>query len=68
MLCLKQLTLLVVLRLLGSLFQVLNPTYGKLCIPNFAFPKLISIFWLKGLVATPLSSTGHKTSLKYSGH
>ena len=35
MLCLKQFTLLVVLRLLWSLFQVQGPIYDKLCIPNF---------------------------------
>ena len=56
------------LKVIGEFIPILNPTYGKLCIPNFAFPKVISIFLLKDLVATPLSSTGHKTSLKYSGH
>ena len=35
MLCLKQFMLVAVLRLLGSLFQVLGPIYDKLCIPNF---------------------------------
>ena len=33
--CLKQFTLAAVLRLLGSLFKVLDPKYDKLCIPNF---------------------------------
>ena len=36
---LKQFTLVAVLRLLGSLFQVLGPTYDRLCIPNFDLQK-----------------------------
>ena len=31
---LKQFRLVAVLRLLGSFFQVLGPTYDRLCIPN----------------------------------
>ena len=37
--CLKQFTLVAVLRLLGSLFQVLGPTYKRLCIPNLDLRK-----------------------------
>ena len=33
--CLRQFTLVVVARLMGSLFQVLGPPYDKLCTPNF---------------------------------
>ena len=62
--CLKQFTLVVVLRLLGSLFQVLGSTYDKLCIPNFDLRKGNFIFLLQQSVATPLSSTGQKSSLK----
>ena len=61
--CLKQLMLVVVLRLLGSLFQVLGPTYDRLCIPNFDLPKGNFNFLLQQPVATPLSSTGQKSSL-----
>ena len=52
------------LRLLGSLLQVLNPTYNRLCIPNFELQKGNFDFLLQQFVATPLSSTGQKTSLK----
>ena len=62
--CLKQFTLVAVLRLLGSLFQVLGPTYHTLCIPNADLRKGNFNFLLQQRVATPLSSTGQKTSLK----
>ena len=39
MLCLKQFTLVAILKLLGSLFQAQGPTYGKLYIPNFNLQK-----------------------------
>ena len=65
--CLKQFNLKVVLRLLGSLFQVLSPTYDKLCIPNFDLRKGNFNFLLQERVATPLSPTGQKTKFKYSG-
>ena len=64
MLRLKQFTLVAVLNLLGSLFQILGPTYNKLCIPNFDLQKGYFIFLLKQHVTTPLSSTRQKTSLK----
>ena len=64
MLCLKQFMLVVVLRLLGSLFQVLGPTYDRLCIPNFDLRKGNYNFLLQKHKATTLSSTGQKTSLK----
>ena len=56
--------LVAVLRLLGSLFQVLGPTYDKLCIPNFDLRDGNFNFLLQQHVATSLSSTGQKTSLK----
>ena len=37
--CVIQFTLVAVLRLLGSLCQVLGPTYDRLCIPNFDLRK-----------------------------
>ena len=37
--CLKQFTLVWVLRLLGSLFQALGPTYDKAGIPNLDLQK-----------------------------
>ena len=52
--CLKQFTLVAVLRLLGSLFQVLGPTYDKLCIPNFNLRDGNFNFLLQERVATPL--------------
>ena len=52
------------LRLLGSFFQVLGPTYDKLCIPNFNLQKGNFNFVLQKRMATPLLSTGQKTLLK----
>ena len=48
--CLKCFTLKAILRVLGSLCQVLNPTYDKLGIPNFdlrkgSFNFLIKCAW-----------------------
>ena len=37
--CVIQFKLVAVLRLLGSLCQVLGPTYDRLCIPNFDLRK-----------------------------
>ena len=51
------------LRLLGSFFQVLGPTY-KLCIPNLNLQKGNFNFLLQKHMATPLLSTGQKTSLE----
>ena len=62
--CLKQFPLIAVLSLLGSLFQVLGPTYDKPCIPNFELRRGNFSFLLQERVDTPLSSTGQKTSLK----
>ena len=62
--CLKQFMPVAILRLLGSLFQVLGPTHDKLCIPNFDLQKGNFNFLLQQHEATPLSSTGQKTSLK----
>ena len=42
---LKQFTLVAVLRLLGSLYQVLGPTYDRLRIPNFVLRKGNFIFF-----------------------
>ena len=66
--CLKQFTLVAVLRLLGSLFKVLGPTCDKLCIPNsnFDLQKGNFSFLSQQHVATPLSSTGQKTYRNYS--
>ena len=64
MLCLKQFTLAAVLRLLGSLFQVLGPTKDRLYIPNFVLRKGNFNFLLHQRVVIPLSSTGQKISLK----
>ena len=64
MACLKEFTLVAVLRLLGSLFQVLGPTYNRLCMPNFDLRKGNFNFLLQQQVATPLLSIGQKTSLK----
>ena len=66
--CLNHFTLVAVLRLLGSLFQVLLPALNKLCISIFDLPKDNFNFLLQDRVATSLLSTGQKTSLKYSGH
>ena len=66
--CLKEFTLVAVLRLLGSLFQVLGPKYDKLCIRNLDLQKGNFNFLLQERVATPLSSIGQKTLLKMSGH
>ena len=52
MLCLKQFMLVAVLRLLGSLFQVLGPMYDRLCIPNFDLRKANFNFLLQQLMAT----------------
>ena len=52
-----------ILRLLGNLFQVLGPTYNKLCILNFDLRKSNFNFLLQERVAIPLSSPGQKTSL-----
>ena len=60
--------LVAILRLLGSLFEVLGPTYNRLCIPNFVSQKGNLSFLLQQHVAIPLSSTGQKISLKQSGH
>ena len=51
-------------RLSGSLFLVLGPTYDRLCIPNFDLGKDNFSFLLQEHVATPLSSSGQKTSPK----
>ena len=56
--------LVAVLRLLGSLFQVLGPTYNRLCMPNFDLRKGNFNFLLQQQVATSLLSIGQKTSLK----
>ena len=56
--------LVAVLSLLGSLFQVLSPTYDRLYIPNFYLQKGNFNFSLQQHVATPLSSTRQETSLK----
>ena len=64
MLCLKQFMLVLVVRLLGSLFQVLGPTYDRLSIPYFDLRKGNFNFLLQQCIATLLSSTGQKTSLK----
>ena len=61
---LKQFMLAAVLRLLESLFQVLGPMYDRLCIPNFDLWKGHFNFLLQQHLATPLSSTGQKTSFK----
>ena len=37
--CLKQFTLVAILKLLGSLFPAQGPTYDKLYIPNFNLQK-----------------------------
>ena len=55
---LKEHTLVLVVRLLMSLFQVLGPTYDKLCILNFDLPKRNFNFLLQERVATSLMSTG----------
>ena len=60
--CFKKFTMVAVLMLLGSLFQVLGPTYDKLCIPNFDLRKDNFNFFLQERAATPLSPTGQKTS------
>ena len=60
--------LAAILRLLLSLFQVLGPMYKKLCIPNFYLQKGNLNFLLQQRMATLLSSTEQKTSLKHSGH
>ena len=62
--CLKQHTLVVVLRLLRGLLQVLGPTCDKFCIPNFDLRKGNFNVLLQERVATPLSPTGQKTLLK----
>ena len=64
MLCLKEFRLVGPLMLLGSLFQVLSPTYDKLCTPNFDLQKDNLNFLLKQRVATPLSLTGQKTVVR----
>ena len=56
--------LVVGLRLLGSLFQVLGPTYDKLCIPNFGLRKVNFSFLLQEHVDAPLLSAVYKTLLK----
>ena len=43
MLCLKQFTLVAILKLLGSLFQAQGPTYGKIYITISTYKKVISI-------------------------
>ena len=50
--CAVEFTLVVVLRLLGNLFQVLGPTYDKLYFPNFDLRKGNLIFLLQERVAT----------------
>ena len=55
---LKEHTLVLVLRLLVSLFQVLGPTYDKLCILNLDLPNRNFNFLLQERVATSLMSTG----------
>ena len=62
--CLKYFTLKAILRVLGSLCQVLNPTYDKLGIPNFDLRKGSFNFLIQVRVATPLSSTGQKTTFR----
>ena len=54
--CLKQFTLVAVLRLFGSLLKVLGRMYDRLCIPNFDLRKGNLNFLLQHDVATPLSS------------
>ena len=52
------------LKVIGEFVQVLGPTYQTLCIPNADLRKGNFNFLLQQRVATPLSSTGQKTSLK----
>ena len=56
--------MIAVLRLLESLFQVLGPTYDKLCIRNFDLRKGNFHFLLQQRVAAPLLSEEQKISLK----
>lgn len=56
--CLKQFELVAVLRLLGSLFEVLGPTYDKLWFLNFTLQKGNFKFLLQEYVATPFLTTG----------
>ena len=53
--------LVAILTSLGSLFQVLGPTYDKVCISNFDLRKGSFNFLLQERVTTPLSSRGQKT-------
>ena len=62
--CLKQYTLVVVLRLLRDLLQVLGPTCDKFCIPDFDLRKGNFNVLLQERVATPLSPIVQKTLLK----
>ena len=62
--CLKCFTLKAILRVLGSLCQVVNPTYDKLGIPNFDLRKGSFNFLIQVRVATLLSSKGQKTTFK----
>ena len=45
--CLKQVTLVAVLRLMGSLFQLLGPTYDKLYFPSFDLQKVNFSFFTR---------------------
>ena len=56
------------LKVIGEFVQVLFPTYDKICLSNFDLQKGNFNFLLQQRIATPLSSTGQKSSLKYSGH
>ena len=58
---LKAITLVAVLRLLGSLLQVLGPTYDKLFIPNFDIRKGNFNLLLQERVASPLLSKGQNS-------
>ena len=48
------------LKMIGSLFQVLGPTYDKLCIPNFDLRDGNFNFLLQERVATPYRQQGRK--------
>ena len=64
MLCLKQSMVVAVIRLSGSLFQVLGPTFNELCIRNFDSWKGNLNFLLQEHMTAPLLSTVQKTLLK----
>ena len=64
MLDLKQFTLVAVLKLLESLWQVLGPIYDRLCITNFDLRKGSFSVFLQQRIATSVSSPGQKSSIK----